>query len=109
VSVAVRTTQLGQKISIFETGQAMVAFLLAASSVLYFEPASGSVVLGLVCLLFSAACYAASFVLLSNKADGRNFRVFAPGQRACFWPEVCCACRRSGWRLPGWLRLRLPL
>jgi len=38
VSVAVRTTQLGQKISIFETGQAMVAFLLAASSVLYFEP-----------------------------------------------------------------------
>ena len=100
VSVAVRTTQLGQKISIFETGQAMVAFLLAASSVLYFEPASGSVVLGLVCLLFSAACYAASFVLLSNKADGRNFRVFATwaaglflaGSLLClppFWLAVC--------------------
>lgn len=74
VSVAIRTTHLGQKISIFETGQSMIAFLLAASSVLYFGPASGTVVLGLVCLLFSAACYAASFVL---KAEGRNFRVFA--------------------------------
>jgi hypothetical protein len=100
VSVAVRTTQLGQKISIFETGQAMVAFLLAASSVLYFEPASGAIVLGVVCLLFSAACYAAAFILLRDKADGRNFRVFATwaaglflaGSLLClppFWLAVC--------------------
>ena len=52
------------------------------------------------CLLFSAACYAASFVLLSNKADGRNFRVFATwaaglflaGSLLClppFWLAVC--------------------
>lgn len=74
VSVAVRTMQLRQKISIFETSQAMVAFLLAASSVLYFEPATGPMALGLVCLLFSVACYASAFVL---KTEGRNFLVFA--------------------------------
>jgi hypothetical protein len=99
-SVAVRTLRLGQKISIFETGQAMVAFLLAASSVLYFEQGSGAVVLGLVCLLFSAACYAASFVLFSDKVDVRNFCIFATwaaglflaGSFLClppFWLAVC--------------------
>jgi hypothetical protein len=96
-AVTVRTMQLGQTISIFETGQAMVAFLLAASSVLYFEPAGGAVVLGFACLLFSAACYAAAFVL---KTEGRNFRVFATwaaglflaGSLLClppFWLAVC--------------------
>ncbi|MGA3011495.1 MAG: hypothetical protein ABSD72_14655 [Terracidiphilus sp.] len=96
-SVAVRTLRLGQEISIFETGQAMVAFLLAASSVLYFEPSSGAVTLGLVCFLFSAACYAASFVL---KAEGRNFRVFATwaaglflaGSLLCLPPFWLAAC-----------------
>jgi hypothetical protein len=100
VSVVFRTMPLGQKISFFETSQAMIAFLLAASSVLYFETASGAIVLGVVCLLFSAACYAAAFVLLSNKADGRNFRVFATwaaglflaGSLLClppFWLSAC--------------------
>jgi hypothetical protein len=77
VTVAVRTMQLRQKISFFETAQAMVAFLLAASSVLYFESASGAIALGVACLLFSSACYAGAFILLRDKADGRNFSVFA--------------------------------
>jgi hypothetical protein len=77
VSVALRTLLLGQKITVFETGQAMIAFLLAVSSVLYFAPGNGAIVLGAVCLLFSAACYAAAFVVLSNAVDGRNFHVFA--------------------------------
>jgi hypothetical protein len=97
VSVAVRTVQLRQKISVFEISQAMIAFLLATSSVLYFESVRGAIVLGVVCLLFSAACYAVAFVL---KADGRNFRVFASwaaslflaGSFLClppFWLAVC--------------------
>jgi hypothetical protein len=76
-SAAQRTLLLTQKITVFETGQAMIAFLLAASSVLYFAPGGGAIVLGTVCLLFSAACYAASFLLLSKGAEGRNFHVFA--------------------------------
>jgi hypothetical protein len=77
VSVVLRTTLLGKKISIFETGQAMIAFLLAASSVLYFEPRSGAIVLGAMCLLFSAACYAAAFAWFAKAAEGRNYSVFS--------------------------------
>ncbi len=77
VSVVLRTTLLGKKISIFETGQAMIAFLLAASSVLYFEPHWDAIVLGAVCLLFSAACYAAAFVWFAKAAERRNYRVFS--------------------------------
>jgi hypothetical protein len=100
VSVALRTMLLRQKITIFETGQAMIAFLLAASSVLYFAPGNGAIVLGAVCLLFSAACYAAAFLLLSKAAEGRNFHVFAAwaaglflaGSYLClplFWLSAC--------------------
>jgi hypothetical protein len=100
VSVALRTMLLRQKITVFETGQAMIAFLLAASSVLYFAPGRGAIVLGAVCLLFSAACYAAVFFLLSKAAEGRNFHVFAAwaaglflaGSILClppFWLATC--------------------
>jgi hypothetical protein len=77
VSVALSTLLLGQKITAFETGQALIAFLLAASSVLYYAPDGGAVVLGAACLLFSALCYAAAILLLSKAAEGRNFLVFA--------------------------------
>ena len=56
--------------------------------------------LGVVCLLFSAACYAAGFVLFSEAAEGRNSRVFSTwaaslflaGSLLClppFWLEAC--------------------
>jgi hypothetical protein len=76
-SVVLRTVLRRQEMTVFETGQAMIAFLLAAFSVLSFEPRSGAVVLGFVCLLFSAACYAAAFVLFCKATEGRNFRIFA--------------------------------
>jgi hypothetical protein len=100
VSVAHRTLLLGQKITVFETTQAMIAFLLTASGVLNFAPGSGTIDLGAVCLLFSAACYAAVFFLLSKAAEGRNFHVFAAwaaglflaGSYLClppFWLSAC--------------------
>jgi hypothetical protein len=100
VNVALRTMLLGQKITVFEASQAMITFLLAASSVLYFAPGNGAIVLGAVCLLFSAACYAAVFLLLSKAAEGRNFHVFAAwaaglflaGSYLClppFWLATC--------------------
>jgi hypothetical protein len=99
-SVALRTLLLRQKITVFETAQAMIAFLLAASSVLYFAPDNGAIVLGTACLLFSAACYAAVFFVLSKAAEGRNFHVFAAwaaglflaGSILClppFWLSAC--------------------
>ena len=42
VSVVLRTTLQRQRITVFETGQTMIAFLLASSSVLYFAPRHGA-------------------------------------------------------------------
>jgi hypothetical protein len=84
VSVVLRALLLRQKITVFETGQAMIAFLLATSSVLYFAPGSGAIVLGAVCLLFSAACYAAAFFLSSKAAEIRNFHVFSAWAASLF-------------------------
>jgi hypothetical protein len=96
VSVAIRTILLGQKIAAFETGQAMIAFLLAASSVLYFAPGNGAIVLSAVCLLFSAASYAAIFVVFSKAAEGRNFHVFAAWAAGLFLAG-CLLCLTSFW------------
>jgi hypothetical protein len=99
-SVSVRTTLLGYKITIFETVQALIAFLLAASSVLYFEPQFGAIGWGVVCLLLSAACYAAVFVLFDGAVEGRNYHVFAAwaaglflaGSVLCLPPFWLAAC-----------------
>jgi hypothetical protein len=102
VSVVVRTTLLGQRIAVFETGQTIIAFLLAAWSVLTFAPGWGALVLGAVCLLFSIACYAAAFLLFNKAGAGRNFQVYS-AWAAClllvgcllylppFWLVACLA------------------
>ena len=58
-SVTFRTTWLRQRITIFEIVQTVIAFLLAAFSWFWFEPAD-RVGLGIFCLLVSAACYCGS-------------------------------------------------
>lgn len=76
-SVAFRTTVLAQNIAVFETVQAIVAFLLAAFSVLYFAPQFGALGLGVACLLLSAACYLLVFAAFRGFDAGRNPQVFA--------------------------------
>jgi hypothetical protein len=96
VSVVLRTTLKEHQITVFETGQSILAFLLASSSVLYYEPGWGAIVLGAVCLLFSIACYAAAF-LLFNKADaGRNFHVYS-AWAACLLLAGCLFCLPPFW------------
>ena len=77
VGITARTTWLRRPITILDTVQAMIAFLLAAASVLYFAPHSGEIVLGVVCLLVSAACYAASFAIFRREAESRNYMILA--------------------------------
>lgn len=77
VSVAFRTVVQRQKITVFETGQAIAAFLLAAVSLLYFEPQGAALLVGVVCLLLAAGGYAAAFALFSEAEASRNFHVFA--------------------------------
>ena len=97
VSIGLRTTLLAQRITVFETGQAMIAFMLAASSVLYFAPRLGATALGAACLIFSAACYAATLFLFNRVASGRNFHVFAA------WAACLLLAGSVLWLPPFWL------
>ena len=71
-SIAVRTILHGQKIAVFETFQSVIAFLLAASSVLYFEPRFGATGLGVACLFLAAACYSLVLAMFREFSAGRT-------------------------------------
>jgi hypothetical protein len=83
-SVALKTVLLERKISAFETVQATVAFLLLACSVLAYEPQGGASVLGVSCLLLSAASYATVFGIFCRAPERRNERVFATWSATLF-------------------------
>jgi hypothetical protein len=76
-SVAVRTTLLRREITLFEAGQAMVAFLLAADAVLHFGRAIDGRAFGVFCLLLAPACYAATYLCFDGAAAPRNYRVYS--------------------------------
>ena len=100
VSVAAATIQSRRTISVFETLQAIVAFLLAVSSVLFFQPAHAALVLGVTCLVLAGATYAASFARFRQAAERRNFRVFMAWSAAlllvgAFWTLP------AGWAAAG--------
>ncbi len=76
-SVVYKTAVLRGKITGFETVQSMIAFLLWMGSLLFLVPQGSGRIVGLICLLFAAACYAAAFVLFRGAPEPRNFHVFA--------------------------------
>jgi len=95
--IILETVVRRQKIGIFATVQATIAFLLFAVSLADFGPPSGLVLLGIFCLLLAAAGYAAVITILS---DARTSAVFAAwsaallfgGCRLCFepfWDSLC--------------------
>jgi hypothetical protein len=75
-SVTIRTAWLRHRITIFEIVQAVIAFLLAAFSLFWYEPALRTG-LGIFCLLLSAACYAAAFIRLDRLPEQRNYYVYS--------------------------------
>jgi len=75
-SVTVRTTWLRQRITIFEIVQTVITFLLAAFGLFWFEPVLRAG-LGIFCLLFSAACYAAAFIRFDHLPEQRNYYVYS--------------------------------
>jgi hypothetical protein len=96
VSVAVKTALLRQRVTAFETIQTMIAFLLAASSLLSFEARGGATALGVFCLLLSAAGYAAVFAVFDRVPERRNYRVFAAWSAALFL-SGCVLCLPPLW------------
>lgn len=103
-SVIFKTLLKQEKITVFETIQTMIAFLLAASSLLYFGPADRIIILGISCMVLSAASYAAVFAFFDRVADRgfdrRNYLVFATwsatlflaGSLVCLPPSWMAAC-----------------
>ena len=76
-STVFRTVRLRLKISVFEIGQTFAAFVLAALGVLCFDVSGGAAALGVICLLFSAACYAAAYTYFDHSQEQRNYHVYA--------------------------------
>jgi hypothetical protein len=66
-----------ERISVFETVQTVIAFLLACCGFLYFGPPGRMALLGAICLMLSFAVYAALFTVMREDADDRNRAVFA--------------------------------
>ena len=95
-SVAVKTALLRQRVTTFETIQTMIAFLLAASSLLSFESRGGATALGVFCLLLSAAGYAAVFTVFDRIPERRNYRVFSAWSAALFL-SGCVLCLPPLW------------
>jgi len=85
-SVSLRTVLRSARITVFETLQSSVAFLLFAVSWADFGPTSATFVLGILCLILAAACYAAVFVVFAGQSAPRNFVVFAA------WGAVLLLC-----------------
>ncbi len=98
--VCVQTIVCGARITVFEILQLTTAFFLFAVSLADFGPASGTIILGILCLILSAASYAAVFAVFDSQSRPRNFMVFAAwggalllcGCLLCFSPEWAAAC-----------------
>ncbi len=75
-NVTFRTTWLRQRITIFEIVQTVIAFLLAAFSLLELGPAVRAS-LGIFCLVVSAAGYAVAFAFFDRLPEQRNYYVYS--------------------------------
>jgi hypothetical protein len=75
-SVIVKTVLRARPVTVFETVQATIAFLLAAVSMVDFGPPRSAIILGIACLALSTACYAAMFTGFERVKERRNAAVF---------------------------------
>ena len=76
-SIASRTVFLRLRITIFEIVQAVIVFLLATLSWLWFAPGIGRPALGVCCWFLAAACYAVAFTCFDRIKDQRNYHTYS--------------------------------
>jgi hypothetical protein len=76
-SVIVKSLLRTGQITVFEAIQTTIAFLLAGVSLVDFGPRSSAILLGVVCLVLSAACYVAVFTAFQHASERRNSAVFS--------------------------------
>jgi hypothetical protein len=75
-SVTIQTTLRGQRITVFEIVQTVLAFLLASYGSMTFSSGDHRAAIGVVFLVLSAAGYAVAFAWFSGQPVARNFRVY---------------------------------
>jgi len=83
-SANAQTVLRRRPITFFETTQVLIAFLLASWGVLSFWSGAGATVLGILCFIFSAAGYAATFACFGGASEQRNYHVYATGSLVLF-------------------------
>lgn len=81
-SVTAQTMLQGRRITFLEAAQTLIAFLLAAWSVLSFWSGAGALVLGVLCLLSSMVGYTVVFTRFGDTHAQRNYHVYASGSAA---------------------------
>ncbi len=90
-SVIFKTVVRKKTITVFETVQTMIAFLLAACGLIYFGPGGSATGLGVFCLILSAAGYGAVFAIFDRAhfTEQRNYAVFAWWSAGLFLAGGC--------------------
>ncbi|MDE3148154.1 MAG: hypothetical protein KGL37_01685 [Acidobacteriota bacterium] len=83
-SVVFRTVVKRKRITVFETVQIMIAFLLAACVLVAFGPPASRAILGVSCLVLAGTSYAAAFVFFDRLPERRNYGVFTSWSAALF-------------------------
>jgi hypothetical protein len=83
-SATAQTMLRGRRITLFEGTQTLVAFMLAAWSMLAFRSGAGALPLGLLCLFSSSVGYALVYARFRATSEQRNFHVYAAGSAALF-------------------------
>jgi hypothetical protein len=101
LSVIYRTVLKRKVISVFETMETMIAFLLAACSSIYFGPQASALGLGVFCVVLSGIGYAGAFVYFDCIRERRNYLVFASWSAALFLAGSLL-CLPHGWQA-AWL------
>ncbi len=76
-SVVFKTARLRRRITVFETAQSVIAFLLWVLSGLFLLPHFSTRIVGIACLLLAGGCYAMAYRMFRPAAESRNFHVFA--------------------------------
>ena len=76
-SVLTRTVALRREIGVFEIGQTVAVFLLAATGVLRVTHQAVAIGFGAFCLLAAASCYLLVFTRFENAGQPRNYHVFS--------------------------------
>ncbi len=91
-----RTVLRGKQITVFATVQTTIALLLAAVSLADFGPPAGIVILGVVCLALSAACYAAVFTVFERAPEQRDSAIIVARRNALVFAAWAAALLLAG-------------